>query len=140
VAFSPDGLWVASGGEDHTVKLWNAQTGELIRTFRGHSGIVSRVAFSFGPDGKRLASASFDNTVKLWDLGAKDRQDANRLIRPPLKHPVNVMTVAQTSPRPAATQATVRSRFGMRPYGTIKRSKEVRRFLHAGADGAGRAA
>jgi WD40 repeat protein len=68
VAVSRDGRWVASGGEDNMVRLWDAQTGELIHSFRGHSSIVSRVAFS--PDGKRLASASFDKTVKVWDLGS----------------------------------------------------------------------
>jgi WD40 repeat protein len=66
VAFSPNGRWVTSGGEDNTVRLWDATAGELLRTFRGHTSVVSRVAFS--PDGRRLASASFDKTVKLWDL------------------------------------------------------------------------
>jgi WD40 repeat protein/tRNA A-37 threonylcarbamoyl transferase component Bud32 len=68
VAFSPDGKWIASGGEDTTVKLWDATTGELLKTLRGHSSIVSRVAFS--PDNRELASASFDKTVKIWDLAS----------------------------------------------------------------------
>ena len=68
MAFSPDddGRWVASGGEDSTVKIWDSRTGELVRTFRGHTGLVSSLAFS--PDGKRLYSGSRDTTVKVWDL------------------------------------------------------------------------
>ena len=67
MAFSPDGRWVASGGGDNTVKLWDAEAGgKPVRTFRGHTSVVRRVAFS--PDGKQLASASLDKTVKVWDL------------------------------------------------------------------------
>src|SRR5688572_17310166 len=29
IAFSPDGKTLASGSEDYTIKLWDAQTGEL---------------------------------------------------------------------------------------------------------------
>src|SRR5262245_25080120 len=62
VAFSPDGARVLSGSSD--LKLWDAATGALIRTFEA-SGSVYSVAFS--PDGARVLSGSWDNTIKLWD-------------------------------------------------------------------------
>ena len=68
VAFSPDGTLLASGSNDHTVKLWDVQTGELKRTLAGHDFIVGAVAFS--PDGQTLVSGAWDDTVKLWDVNS----------------------------------------------------------------------
>ncbi len=48
------------------MKLWDADTGQLLRTFAGHSGEVTSVAFS--PDGKQLFSGGSDGTRKLWDV------------------------------------------------------------------------
>jgi len=66
VAFSPDGLTLASASFDNTIKLWNLQTQKSIATLTGHRNSVRSVAFS--PDSKTLASASFDNTIKLWNV------------------------------------------------------------------------
>jgi WD40 repeat protein len=68
VAFSPDGARIASGSADETIKLWDAASGRLLRTFEGHSNSVASVAFS--PDGARIVSGSGDKTIKFWDAAS----------------------------------------------------------------------
>lgn len=53
VDFSPDGRLLASGGGDHTARIWNVSTGEEMCRFNHKSSTVRSVAFS--PDGTRLA-------------------------------------------------------------------------------------
>jgi WD40 repeat protein len=45
------------------IKLWDAETGAVLKTLSGHKGGVSA---AFSPDGKRIVSGG-DNTIKLWD-------------------------------------------------------------------------
>src|ERR1700743_371315 len=66
VGFSPDGKRIVSGSEDKTVRVWDAETGEVVLgPLQEHSGSVWSVAFS--PDGKRIFSGSEDETVRVWD-------------------------------------------------------------------------
>lgn len=69
VAVSTDGRFVVSGGGDNTVKLWDVESGGLIKTFVGHSNRVTSVYLSADKAGNsRIVSGSDDHTVKLWDV------------------------------------------------------------------------
>ncbi|MFM7737929.1 MAG: WD40 repeat domain-containing protein, partial [Planctomycetota bacterium] len=68
VAFSPDGTRIVSGSGDSTLKLWDAASGEELKTLSGHTDGVGSVAFS--PDGTRIVSGSLDTTLKLWDAAS----------------------------------------------------------------------
>ena len=66
VSISPNGKYIASGSNDYTISIWDAETGCAIRTLSGHTGVVTSVAFS--PDGKRIASSSLDISARIWDV------------------------------------------------------------------------
>lgn len=65
LTFSPDGTSLVSGSNNRTIKLWDIQTGGVIRTFKGHTGPVYSVSIS--PDCTTLASGS-DETIFLWNI------------------------------------------------------------------------
>lgn len=66
LAYSPDGQYVATGGDDGKVKLWNTHSGFCVITFSQHTSSVSSVQFA--AQGQVLFSASLDGTVRAFDL------------------------------------------------------------------------
>jgi WD40 repeat protein len=60
------GKRAVSASRDHTLKVWDLETGRALRTLEGHSAYVFGVAVT--PDGKQVVSASWDETLKVWDL------------------------------------------------------------------------
>ncbi len=64
-AFSTDGQYLLSGGDDGSIKLWEVATGREIRTL-DTGAIISDVAFS--PDNKTALAGSGDGSLVLWEV------------------------------------------------------------------------
>ncbi len=80
LAFSPDGHFLASGSEDHQIRVWDVRRRTLVHCLSGHRDEVRAVAFSpqgylrrggrlgVPQAGHQLASGSYDGTLRLWNL------------------------------------------------------------------------
>ncbi|KAH7919229.1 WD40 repeat-like protein [Leucogyrophana mollusca] len=70
IAFSPDGLQVATSSSDKSIRLWDIHSGQASTVpLKGHTAAVSSLAFSPG-DGALLASAAGEDTVYIWDISS----------------------------------------------------------------------
>lgn len=74
-AYYADDGWLAVGGLNGEIKVWDVSARQSLATFRAHDAPVSALAFS--PDGSRLASGGQDGTVGAWDW--RSRQNLARI-------------------------------------------------------------
>lgn len=67
-AYDPGGRYLATGEVNHTITLWDIQTGKTVRTLSGHSGTLTGLQFT--PDGTALVSTARDGTLRIWSPDA----------------------------------------------------------------------
>lgn len=85
VAYSADGRRLAASGTDGTIRVYEAESGRLVRALVTPAADCSVVAWS--PDGKTLASGCNDKAVRLWDV------ESGRLLRTMREHTSYVTAV-----------------------------------------------
>ena len=78
VAFSPDGKMLASGNQDHTIKLWDVATGKPLGMPLKHPGWWVR-AVAFSPDGQRVATAGEHKVSRIWAVPVPVAGEVERL-------------------------------------------------------------
>jgi WD40 repeat protein/uncharacterized caspase-like protein len=66
--FGPDHRWLAAGGADNLITLWDVDSGLELRALTGHQNWINALAVS--ADGELLASASNDRTIKVWNVAS----------------------------------------------------------------------
>jgi WD40 repeat protein len=72
VKFSPDGKLLAAASLDHSVRIYDVERRELVKTLTGHNDSVLSIAFS--PNQAEMISGSRDRTAVIWDLAVSERR------------------------------------------------------------------
>src|SRR5258706_604356 len=66
MTYSPNGACVATGSEDGTIRLWDAESCAVVgEPLTGHTDSVSSIAHS--PNECHIISGSYDCTIRIWD-------------------------------------------------------------------------
>ena len=90
IRFSTDDSLLLTASEDHTARLWNAQTGEIYNVLAGHSDGV--LTAEFNPDSTQVVTASLDGTARIWSVSSGEQ------LITPISHASGAIRSATFSP------------------------------------------
>ena len=79
--FSPDGRQLVTASSDHTARLWDTDSGLLVRQFRHEKAVY---VAAFRPGTRHLFTGSADRSARLWD------RDTGHPVGEPMGHPGGV--------------------------------------------------
>jgi WD40 repeat protein len=134
VAFSADGLTLATAGDDGKIHLWGANTGGLLQTIQTHESPVFAIALGAN---QSVLSASADGAVTMWDISCRwtlERSIGSGDADSPLTDRVNAVCFSPDG-QTLATGSGEPSRGGQVMLWDVGSGKLVREFkdLHSDA-------
>ncbi len=119
--FSPDGKFLLSACNDQAAYLWDASTGNQVRSYKGHTRAVIGVAFS--PDGSQILTSGEDKVAIMWETqSGRQRSKFNG----------HTSAVRRVAFAPDGKHAVSSGRDGFVRMWEISTGKEVRTFKVSG--------
>ncbi|KAL3474732.1 WD40-repeat-containing domain protein [Aspergillus californicus] len=98
LAWSPDGVFIITGSMDNIARIYNAQTGQMVRQIAEHSHYVQGVAWD--PLNEFVATQSSDRSVHIYSLKTKDGQFTLTSHGKFLKMDLPARRISRSSPAP----------------------------------------